>query len=343
MEANPSLVVLGPGHGKIYFQVGVLHTLHEHGYLSEVDHYVGVSTSSVLALLWLLGYGAEEIATFFRSHDISQQGILQSMLPTLIRARMGILPTFQQLYLFTGKQLTVTCLNVTTQEIEYFSMHTAQSLAILDALVLATMLPGMAGEVMEYHGSTYMDAGLAHPYPVDAFDDGETPVLGIAMPTYIQASTSTWGRIDIALYHSMRLARSMTSAQVRHLFFEVAITTFGHATVVSETEARERMAYGSAQAKSFLEQTPDLRQHLVVRSTYPMHGIHVDSHLPHVIVPPLPTITEILSELIAQCDKDDDIINVLHTMVECMRHTNDRQAVGELMARLGKLKEQRHS
>lgn len=335
METNPSLVILGPGHGKIYFQIGVLRTLHERGYLANVDHYVGVSTSAILALLYLLDYAAEELAGFFRSQD------LLGMLPALIRGRMGILPTFSQLYLFTGKQLTVTCLNVTTQEIEYFSMYTAPSLLVMDALLLATTLPGMAGEAMEYHGSTYMDAGLAHPYPVDAFDDGETAILGIAMPTYIQANTGRWNRLDIALHHIMRLVRNTTSLKVRHLFFEVAITTFGQTSLVSETEAQERIGYGSAQAKEFLEQVPDLRHHLVVRSTYPAHGIHVDPHAVPIIIPPLPTITQILSELIAQCDKDDDIINVLHTMVECMRHTNDRQAVGDLMARLSKLKAQR--
>ena len=140
------------------------------------------------------GYTPEEITSdavstrFF--HDLPslqlssiQHGILpntnlRTHIEHRVRCKLGILPTFTQLYLATGLDLVVVATNITRGEMEIFSRKTHPDMDCVDAVMLSNSIPLVTGTAI-YEGEHYADGMFSNPYPIDLYDDGRTPILGL--------------------------------------------------------------------------------------------------------------------------------------------------------------------
>ena len=56
--------------------------------------------------------------------------------------------------------------------------HTHPELSCVKATIMSCCIPFLFQQY-KYKGNIYIDGALTNPYPIDIFDDGKTPILGI--------------------------------------------------------------------------------------------------------------------------------------------------------------------
>lgn len=248
-ESNPwfpKVLVLGPGGVKGFYIMGALLYLEKCGWLSELHTCVGVSIGAVIALLLAAGYTVTEIIEHALSvslfHDfmsinlaqvqentglISNQQVKDRLSERLI-AKFGFVPTLKQFYDFTGiKFVAVTC-NIDRGRAEYLSKDTEPDLSAVDAVMLSMNIPFVFYK-LRYKGATYVDGALGHPYPIDVFDDGMTPILGITLDHAGDSGTESLGEYLYSIIHSVtnslrQLALRRISPCCRNLVLVAEVT-----------------------------------------------------------------------------------------------------------------------
>jgi NTE family protein len=193
---NPTVLVVGPGGMKGFLELGALTKLQEMRVLDNIQTYMGVSVGSIICMLKTIGYSYPEIATmgsnlnlFDGWNDINfsqilqQNGIvshnkLREFLTNIILKKLGIVPSFRQLFLMTNNILRVVSYNLTTETTYYFDYRTHPNRLIIDAVLASCNIP-LIFYKFKYYNDYYCDGAIGNPYPIDKVDDGQTDVLGI--------------------------------------------------------------------------------------------------------------------------------------------------------------------
>nr|QBK91247.1 MAG: patatin-like phospholipase [Pithovirus LCPAC202] len=193
---SPTVLVIGPGGMKGFLELGALAKLEEEHVLDNVGTYFGVSVGSIICLLRTIGYTYQNIAeigsglNLFNGWDdinltqiLHQNGViphekLRIFLSGIVKAKMGLIPTFKELYTKTGYILKVVSYNITTQTTYYFDYRTHPDASVIEIVLASSSIPLLFYK-FKYGGDYYCDGAIGNPYPVDKVDDGTTDILGI--------------------------------------------------------------------------------------------------------------------------------------------------------------------
>lgn len=212
-EWCPTVLVLGPGGMKGFLELGALTRLEERGILKNVNSYLGVSVGALISLLRIIGYTYREIAgigsdlNLFNGWDdinfseiLRHNGIighdkLKSFLTKIVTSKLGIVPSFEQLFVMTNKVLRVVSYNLTAGTTCYFDYRTHPTRSVVDATMASCNIP-LIFYKLKYLGDYYCDGAIGNPYPIDKVDDGATDILGI----YIKSVPDLENQDDIAWY-----------------------------------------------------------------------------------------------------------------------------------------------
>ena len=181
---------------KGFLELGALAKLEEQHVLDNVKTYFGVSVGSIICLLRTIGYTYQEIAelgsglNLFSGWDdinftkiLHQNGViphekLRQFLSGIVQAKMGLVPTFQELYQKTGYILKVVSYNITTQTTYYFDYRTHPDTSVIEIVLASSSIPLLFYK-FKHNGDYYCDGAIGNPYPIDMVDDGITDILGI--------------------------------------------------------------------------------------------------------------------------------------------------------------------
>ena len=226
---NPTILVLGPGGIKGFMELGALTKLSEKNILDNIETYFGVSVGSIICLLKIVGYTYPEIAEigtnlnlFNGWEDINFKEILENngliaheklrgFLSNLVVAKIGRLPTFQQLYIITNNKLKVVAYNLTRTETCYFDHISHPDTPVIEAILASCTIPILFYK-FKYNNEYYCDGAIGNPYPINIVDDGETDILGI----YVTSSSDINNQLDLSWYLDKVVSATMSEYR-KHL------------------------------------------------------------------------------------------------------------------------------
>ena len=169
--------------------IGCLQALEECGELENVKTIIGSSAGSIMALLIVLSYSSAEItnittkinfASLFTSdlhklEDINKElGFskgkkLEKIIDLFIQHKYGVdkkQMTFQDLFIFTGIELIITTVCITTKTIEFFSHKTSPNMEVRLAIKMSCCIPILFSPV-QWNEKLYIDGGIIARYPID--------------------------------------------------------------------------------------------------------------------------------------------------------------------------------
>ena len=194
----PRTLIIGPGGVKGLKTLGFLVPLEDNNVFEKIDTYCGVSIGALIALLLVVGYKVREIineAVFwdiFKEVEmldinamVEKKGILSTesirkKVGVLIVDKLGNIPSLYELYLKTGKSLSIISLNITDQTPVFMNPFSHRNVNCMDAVLYSMNIPFLFYQLF-YEVKLHIDGALADPYPISYFDDGKTNVLGIFM------------------------------------------------------------------------------------------------------------------------------------------------------------------
>lgn len=196
----PDVLILSPCGILGFTQLGILIKLYNEDLFKNLKKIVGVSAGSIIAFLLSCGYKPIEIITESPSlelmtdftninlseaksnHKLVTNTNLRSTLEFLVKKKLALVPTLEQLYNFSGIELVVVTFNFTKEQTEYISYKNEPNLSAVDAVLLSANI-SLPFYLMKYKNCIYLDGGISDPYPVDKYDDGKTKILGIYITT----------------------------------------------------------------------------------------------------------------------------------------------------------------
>lgn len=196
----PDTLILSPCGILGFLQLGALTKLENSNLLKDLRTIVGVSAGAIIAFLITCGYKPIEIITEspslelmvdftninFNQSKTNEKLItnknLRPILENLVKKKLGIIPTLEQLYNATGIELITVTFNFTKETTEYISYKTEPSLSAVEAILLSANI-SLPFYLMRYKNCIYLDGGISNPYPIDIYDDGKNKILGIYVLT----------------------------------------------------------------------------------------------------------------------------------------------------------------
>jgi predicted patatin/cPLA2 family phospholipase len=177
------LVISGGGiYGSLF--LGVLQFLKESGRLNEITHYVGSSIGGMLVCLLACGFDTKDlyknmlhvekyntcqdidIGNLFINCGISTGNSIFEYIRDIIGTKHNGDITFQELYKKTGKQVTVTSVNVNSMQLEFINHKTFPNIPVWKAIELTCNVP-ILFTLKEYNGNKYIDGSFSNNFPID--------------------------------------------------------------------------------------------------------------------------------------------------------------------------------
>lgn len=197
IESTPyNCLVIAGGATKCISSIGALHYLHINNHLNFIEHYIGTSAGGMICYLLAIGYTPFELIKFicgsnfvdeFKNLNIAgvveQKGlinyyIVQDYLEKLSINKIGYIPTFKDLRLKLGKDLTLVTYNLTKNQPEYLNNSTYPDMNCLTAIRMTANVP-LLFERFFYNSCEYLDGGLVDNFPVCYLKGPEYKTIGI--------------------------------------------------------------------------------------------------------------------------------------------------------------------
>lgn len=203
-------LIIGSGGVKGYLLLGGLSFLAKNNFLKNIKHICGISSGSIIALLYMCGYTPQDMLKLslnlsLSNFDISQiltistklitQGYLYEISPLIkqldsyLRAHNFINTTFMDLYNYTNIKFTVVAYDLTIGKKVYFSHETHPDMICLDAIRLSCALPIIFDE-QKYANHCFLDGAFVSPCPVDIFDEHDEVIAMITETDVEKTRTS---------------------------------------------------------------------------------------------------------------------------------------------------------
>lgn len=200
MSNNFRTVIFGSSGFNNFSILGSLIAFENEGRLYNIDTFVGVSSSSIMALLLALDMSVRDIIDlnfeydlFNDFHNFSLEILLTANKPTslepirnIIRKilinRFGKVPTFYEFFKVTHKSPVFITWNNTLEKGQILSPSTTPQLSVLEGLFFSMNIPFLFYQLI-YHNQHYLDGALFDPYPILPFDDGQRRILGFYVHT----------------------------------------------------------------------------------------------------------------------------------------------------------------
>lgn len=186
---QPTCLCISAGNISLPALLGSLFALEKKGLLAHINSYASSGNGCFLSVLLCLGLSVDTIrgllekckpSLFYDSHSYQQlceskqiEGMdqflqLKFFFTEVFEASMSIVPTFNQLYLTTGKKLYLTTYNMVTQKAIYLSRDTHPEMNLLTALHLTTGVHHITCDI-GYDGDLHMDGASCNPLPLSCF------------------------------------------------------------------------------------------------------------------------------------------------------------------------------
>jgi predicted acylesterase/phospholipase RssA len=198
-------LVLSGGHKKGIIQLGFLHFLYETNpnYIS-FKNYIGTSIGSINCLLLAVGYTPMEafqqvfkadlnvtknvnFLNLLTNFGLCSSDKIFNLIKDLVILKLNTIPSLEELYRLTGKNLICTTYNLTTHNTVYLNRLTHKDLSVIEAIKMSSNLP-LIFEKYIYDKCYYIDGGISDNYSVRYScslinDDSDDYILGINVKT----------------------------------------------------------------------------------------------------------------------------------------------------------------
>jgi len=196
-DLTPEILVVGPGGNKGFLFLGAIKYLIEEEFIEFIHTFVGCSVGSILSLLLVIEYPIDKITklsfdtelvneislnSFVSNGGFSNSNHIINKLKVILYEKYECIPTFEELYQVTGKELSIVTYNLTHHKVECFNYKTTPNVKCLDAIKLSINMP-LVYEKVKYNDCTYIDGAMGNPYPVDLYDNGKNVILGLYLDT----------------------------------------------------------------------------------------------------------------------------------------------------------------
>jgi predicted patatin/cPLA2 family phospholipase len=213
--AYDTLVISGGGIKGI-LTLGALQYAYDNYLLKEIKTYIGTSAGCIISFLLIIGYTPVEIivnictnrfmerlqnfnvVSMMNGLGAASYSALSEQLEKITIAKIGYLPTLNDLNKKYGKNLICCTYNLTKATSEYLSFENYPDLPCLTALRMTSNLP-LIFEKYSYNASYYIDGGIADNFPIDIGQSKGEKVLGL----YIYTAQENYNKIpdmDIVEY-----------------------------------------------------------------------------------------------------------------------------------------------
>ena len=207
-KINKEILVLAGGGVKGIIHLGVADALLEQNILHNITTFAGTSIGGVICAFLNLGYGPGELFQFVKSFPLQKLkninilnifgkygfdngNKLTILFQQMIEAKgFPKTLTLNELFLFTGKLLYLTTVNLTRMKVVYLSHLTHPDLPLYLAFRMTTSVP-IYFEPPMYNGDHYVDGGCMDNYPVHMFGDKLDKVIGV----YLTPQTDNFYKI----------------------------------------------------------------------------------------------------------------------------------------------------
>ena len=173
-------LVISAGAIKGFLILGFL----DHTNISNIKYFSGCSVGSYICMLLSIGYTPLEIITYLCVNDISQLfkdlnplmlkdyygmvniDLMLEYIETMIKYKIGYIPTFKQLYQEFDKILICPAYNISDNKKEYLSIDTHPDMPISTGCILSSNVPFLFSKA-EYNGKCYIDGATFDSFPLD--------------------------------------------------------------------------------------------------------------------------------------------------------------------------------
>lgn len=182
--------------------IGVLKALEELDLISDVYNICGVSSGSIFALAYCLGFKSHELKSIvmkLKVEDIKEEysenifqlvynygldsgGKFERLFKVILKKKTGDENcTFKKLKsMVKDKNLIVVGSNITDMRTEFFSAEKTPDMEIWLALRISISFPIIFNRVI-YNNKIYCDGGLTDNFPIEIFSNDLPRTLGISI------------------------------------------------------------------------------------------------------------------------------------------------------------------
>lgn len=344
---KPDVLVVGPGGVKGFVELGALLKLEDDGYLKNVKTFTGCSAGAAICLLLVAGYNVTEIiqmcwkinllkdVTDLNFDDIKDRAGLisnktvENLLSQKIVEKFGMQLSLRQLYMATGKKLTIVTYNISDQRTEYFNKDTEPNISCVNAVMMSMAVPLLI-QSRRYKGRDYIDGAIGNPYPIDIHDDGHDIILGLYITEGKSNDNGLIRKAYKMLHASMGELRTRiinnASEKCYNLELKSAIMDTTGLTVKSQYK-KDMISSGYDSAKIFIEKIKnpekykvllDVNEEIPIINTTLPQTVNVNSDLnSHTMM----TNSHVNSDLNAHTAIQNDLDDILNN-TSCLSNEN---------------------
>lgn len=278
MQENwkPDVIICGPAGSRGFLLIGALKKFYEEDFLKNVKIWSGVSIGAAISLLIVAGYKIDEIIDICigvsiiddvlainldemtRNLGIIKMKSVEDKLKHYVILKFGFIPTFQQLYILTGLELSVVSFNCDKMRPEFLDRHNTPDLCCIEGTIMSMSIP-ILFQPKKLKSDTQIDGAIGAPLPLSHYDINDNKVLGMYVCTdenFINFDSKPINFLYRLIHASMKILRDMelkyASQNVKTVMLKTSyIDTTG--LTINEDGRRDMIKTGYETAETFIK------------------------------------------------------------------------------------------
>ena len=191
-------LVLSGGSTKGFIILGAIQYAYDNFILKDIKKFVGTSCGSMIGYLLAIGYTPIEIVVYICTNQLlekipqmnivamiqgrgaSSYNIIQEQMEKMTIAKIGYLPTLNDIKEKYDKTLVCVTHNLTENKTEYLSWETHPHLPCITAIRMSSNLP-LVFENFRYGDFMYVDGAISDNFAIDVAEKIGEKVLGLLL------------------------------------------------------------------------------------------------------------------------------------------------------------------
>ncbi len=181
LSNNYDGIVISGGGTKGIIHIGMLHCLELNGYLKNLNKFVGTSIGSIICFLLIIGFKPIDILSHLCKKQlkidkinilglVTNFGILSfdnlfDNIEEIVTEKIGFIPSLEELYDLTQKELTIVTYNLSLNHTEYISKNNYPNMSCIEAIKMSSNIP-IVFEKYIYNNNFYIDGAIGDNFPV---------------------------------------------------------------------------------------------------------------------------------------------------------------------------------
>lgn len=193
-------LVLSGASIKGFVTLGAVQYAYDNYLLNNLTTYIGTSSGSIICYLLSIGYTPTEIIVYVCTNQVMEKmqnfnivamiqnrgacsyNTIQEQLEKMTIAKIGYLPTLNDLKQNYNKNLICVTHNLTEEKTEYLSWETHPNLPCITAIRMSSNLP-LIFETFSYNKCMYVDGAISDNFAIDIAAEKGNNILGIILKT----------------------------------------------------------------------------------------------------------------------------------------------------------------